>query len=93
MPKKKTTPKRTEKLDDFARDAGAQVYGAERDLITFEDAAQMLGTSRRTIERLCKRGELKTYKRAIGVGRGRRPRLLDRAEVVALKERVEVVSA
>jgi len=87
MAKKKTT----KKLDDFARDAGAQVYG-ERDLITFDDAAQMLGVTRRTIERICERGELKTYKRAFGVGRGRRPRLLDRAEVQILAGRVDVVS-
>ena len=68
------------------------------DLITFEHAAKILGIGRhtkdkgrRTIERLCERGKLRTYKRPFGVRVGRHPRLLSRADVQALATSVELV--
>lgn len=92
MPREKTT---TKKRATKKQTKGAPVQviepGTVQDLISFDDAAQMLGVSRRTIERLVDREQLHTYKKKFGTGRGRLPRLLDRAEVQAIS--AEVVSA
>lgn len=70
---------------------------APRDLISFDEAAKILGVSRRKIERLCQSGDLHTYKKLFVDRRdrdpkksgGRLPRLLDRAEVLKIAESAE----
>jgi hypothetical protein len=55
-----------------------------RDLITFDEAALILGIDTGALERLCTRGELKTYERTGWAERSQRQRLLHRDEVLEL---------
>lgn len=56
------------------------------DLIGYDEAAQLLGVTRRTIERYVASGKLKRYTPAIQRRRGHRPVFVDRRQVEALRD-------
>lgn len=58
------------------------------DLIGYDEAAQLLGVTRRTIERYVRSGKLKRYTPAIQRRRGHRPVFVDRRQVEAITQTV-----
>lgn len=59
-----------------------------KDLIGYDEAAQILGVTRRTIERYVLSGKLKKYTPAIQRRRGRMPVFVDRHQVEELQQAV-----
>lgn len=60
-------------------------------LVSYDEAARMLGTTRRTIERMVTDGRLTKYTLRVRSGRGRMPVRVDRGQVEELKRTVIAV--
>lgn len=60
------------------------------DLINYGEAATLLGTTRRTIERMVRDGRLTKYNLRVRSGRGSMPVRVDRRQVERLKQTVTV---